>query len=88
MYTKAQIYPVAIYEFAGQLVCECKCRVYHDSSWVQTVRLRIPLDLSGEEIVEGLMVTLDVGNIDFQHHLEFDFPPPLAKWYKPYQRTT
>jgi hypothetical protein len=73
-YTVAHVTPLMIYRFDGKEVLECKCRVEEDGEWQKTVRVRVPFPIYYEDLYHYLCAHLDVGNIEFQNHLEFHVP--------------
>lgn len=73
-YRVARCYPKKVYAFAGEQVLELKCRIFEQGVWEKTVRLRVPFPLYYEELQHLLMEHLDVGNIEFQQHMEYHIP--------------
>lgn len=70
----ADCYPKKVYKYDGEWVMEVKCRVFTDGDWLRTVRVRMAFPLYLEELTHALMEHLDVGNINFQQHLEYHVP--------------
>jgi hypothetical protein len=73
-YRVAHVKPKKIYMFEGKQVLECKCRIEENGEWQTTVYVRVPFPLYYEELYHGLCVHLDVGNIEYQQHLEYHIP--------------
>ncbi|GAG64304.1 unnamed protein product [marine sediment metagenome] len=73
-HTVARCYPKKMYTWGKENVLEIKCRVFENNDWLRTVRVRVPFPLYFEELTHLLMEHLDVGNIEFQQHMEYHIP--------------
>jgi len=73
-YRVAIVTPIVLRSYPRGDKLELKVRIEEDDKWVTTKRIQCEYPVWFEDLEHDLMVELDVGNIRFQHHLEYFIP--------------